>query len=110
MSRILLATLGSLGDLHPLMAIGLELRRRGHTVVFSTSASYKERIEPLGFGFRPLRPDIAVESAAMAPAIAEIMDAKKGVERLLRRYVFPALRATYDDLFHALCEDGGADL
>ena len=28
MSRVLLTTLGSLGDLHPLIAIGLELRQR----------------------------------------------------------------------------------
>ena len=29
MSRILLATIGSLGDLHPLIAIGRELQRLG---------------------------------------------------------------------------------
>ncbi len=39
MSRIVLTTIGSLGDLHPKIAIALELRRWGHSVVFAT---YKE--------------------------------------------------------------------
>jgi UDP:flavonoid glycosyltransferase YjiC (YdhE family) len=34
MARIVLATLGSLGDIHPMIALALELRGRGHTVVF----------------------------------------------------------------------------
>ena len=29
MSRIVLTTIGSLGDLHPLLAIAIELRQRG---------------------------------------------------------------------------------
>ena len=30
MARIVLATFGSLGDLHPVLALAFELRRRGH--------------------------------------------------------------------------------
>lgn len=30
--NILLATLGSAGDVHPIMAIGLALKQRGHNV------------------------------------------------------------------------------
>ncbi len=32
MAKILLATFGSLGDLHPLLALAIELRRRGHEI------------------------------------------------------------------------------
>src|SRR5579862_7495421 len=64
MSRILFATLGSLGDLHPLIAIGLELRRRGHKVGFCTSETYRSKLEGLGFGFDPLRPDATPENAS----------------------------------------------
>ena len=110
MSRVLLATLGSLGDLHPLIALGLELRRRGHSVWFCTSASYRPRIEALGFEFHPLRPDITPENPAMAPVIKAIMEPKRGVERLLREFVLPELRATYDDLLSAVAANGGADL
>ena len=105
-----MATLGSLGDLHPVIAIGLELRQRGHTVSFSTSAPYRPRIESLGFEFRPMRPDVAVENASMAQLVREIMDARKGAERLLRGFIFPQLRATYKDLMQATPGNGGADL
>lgn len=36
MSRILLATMGSLGDLYPLVAIALALQQRSHARVFTT--------------------------------------------------------------------------
>jgi rhamnosyltransferase subunit B len=43
-SRIILTTIGSLGDLHPLIAIGLNLRERGHSVAFATTELYREKI------------------------------------------------------------------
>src|ERR1700733_9954378 len=55
--RIVLATIGSLGDLHPMLALGLELKRRGHLVSIASSGYYRERIEGLGFGFHALRPN-----------------------------------------------------
>lgn len=55
MSRILITTVGSLGDLHPMIAIGLELRDRGHEIVFATLKDYRAKIESLGFEFHRLR-------------------------------------------------------
>ncbi len=57
MSRIVLTTIGSLGDLHPKIAIALELRNRGHDVVFATHKEYRAKIEALGFEFHRMRPD-----------------------------------------------------
>jgi len=110
MSRVLLTTLGSLGDLHPLIAIGLELRQRGHAVWFCASGSHRATIESLGFDFYPLRPDLTPENPAMAQVVKEIFDPRTGVGRLLRGYLFPELRATYDDLMRAVAANGGADL
>jgi UDP:flavonoid glycosyltransferase YjiC (YdhE family) len=108
MSRVLLTTFGSLGDLHPLLSIGLELRRRGHNISFCTSASYQERIESLGFGFHPMRPDLTPENAPRV--IREIMDPQTGVERLMRGYLFPSVRDMFDDLTHAADANDGVDL
>ncbi|UBF27446.1 glycosyltransferase [Kovacikia minuta CCNUW1] len=36
MSRIVFTTIGSLGDLHPKIAIALELQKRGHHVIVAT--------------------------------------------------------------------------
>jgi UDP:flavonoid glycosyltransferase YjiC (YdhE family) len=110
MSRVLMATLGSLGDLHPVLAIGLELRRRGHAVSYATSEYYRGRIESLGFGFWPLRPDVAPENPEIAPLISQFMDARTGAERLLRGFLFPRIRATYGDLMQAVMVGDGVDL
>lgn len=109
MSRFLLATLGSLGDLHPLIAIGLKLREHGHAVAFCTSGSYQARIESLGFAFRALRPDLRLDDPAWRELAREAMDAKKGADRLLRGFLFPYLRETYEDLLRAVVA-GGADV
>lgn len=57
MSRIVLTTIGSLGDLHPKIAIGLELRNRGHNIIFATHKKYQSKIEALGFEFYRMRPN-----------------------------------------------------
>src|SRR6516162_6902128 len=44
MARVLLTTFGSLGDLHPYIALALELNRRGHEAMIGTSATYAEKI------------------------------------------------------------------
>ncbi|HEV3256177.1 MAG TPA: glycosyltransferase, partial [Gemmataceae bacterium] len=55
--RIVLTTFGSLGDLHPYIAIALGLQVRGHEAVIATSGYYRQKIEALGLGFRAVRPD-----------------------------------------------------
>ncbi|MGI8740515.1 MAG: glycosyltransferase [Gammaproteobacteria bacterium] len=101
--RILLTTIGSLGDLHPMIAVGLELRGRGHRVVFAVTELYREKIESLGFEFRPMRPHIPPEDKA---TVAAVLDPRRGPERLIRGILMPALRDSFDDLLAAAC---GAD-
>ncbi len=52
-----MTTLGTLGDLHPMIAVAIELRQRGYDVVFVTHQVYQSRIEGLGFEFHSMRPD-----------------------------------------------------
>ncbi len=59
MSRILLATLGSLGDLHPYIAVGKALVARGQQVRLATSIEYRARVEVAGLEFAPLPPSLA---------------------------------------------------
>jgi rhamnosyltransferase subunit B len=71
-SRIVVTTIGSLGDLHPQIAIALELRKRGHEIVFATHQTYQAKIAALGLEFRPLRPDLPgrAEPEVMAKMMA----------------------------------------
>jgi len=104
MSRIVLATLGSLGDLHPKIALAIELKRRGHEVVINTWEGYREKIEQIGFEFRPMRPDVDQSDSQL---LADLMHPVKGPEKVIRELVFPYLHQMYDDLT-AACK--GADL
>ena len=48
MAHFLLTTFGSLGDLHPYIAVGLGLRERGHRVSIATSEGYRAKVEGEG--------------------------------------------------------------
>ena len=97
MDRILLGTFGSLGDLHPAIALALELRQRGHRAEIATSEFYREKIMALGLGFHPLRPAVVVDEAL----VRKLMDGNRGSEYLLRELVFPAVRDMHADLTQA---------
>ena len=58
MARIVLNTFGSFGDLHPYLAIAIELRRRGHDPVIATSEIYSKKITAEGVDFAVVRPDV----------------------------------------------------
>jgi rhamnosyltransferase subunit B len=95
-SRIVVTTIGSLGDLHPKIAIALELRQRGHDVVFATHKEYQAKIEALGFEFHRMRPD---NTALNDPQeMARAMDLQTGSEYIIRKWICPSLREMYSDL------------
>jgi rhamnosyltransferase subunit B len=95
-SRVVLTTIGSFGDLHPKIAIALELQKRGHDVVFATHKEYQDKIEALGFEFHRMRPD---NTALNDPQeMARMMDLKTGTEYVIKNWVCANLRETYTDL------------
>ena len=105
--RIVLSNIGTFGDINPLIAIALELKRRGHVPVLAVPAVFEPKIVPLGLEFHAVRPDIDPNNTLMAEMI---YDVKKGTERGLREFLFPVLRQTYDDLLDAATKPERADL
>lgn len=105
--RIVLSNIGTFGDINPLIALALELKRRGHTPVMALPAVYQPKIVPLGLEFHPLRPDIDPTNTIL---VEMIYDVNKGTERGLREFLFPVLRQTYDDLLDAATKPVRADL
>lgn len=96
---IALVTLGSLGDLHPCLALGARLQQQGCRIRIVTTEFYRSRVEQLGFEFRALRPDLDPTSATL---IGSCDDLKKGPEILFRQVILPHLQDTYIDLVRAL--------
>jgi rhamnosyltransferase subunit B len=105
--RVILTTHGTLGDLHPYLAIALELQRRGHRPVIATSEYHRRKIEAVGLAFHPVRPEISFDDHALHRRLTE---PRRGLERVIREFMLPALRQSYDDLLSAVEKDGGADL
>lgn len=106
--RIVLSTFGSFGDIHPYVAVALELRARGHTPVFATSEVYREKIETLGLEFHPIRPDLPSydDTEEMVRLSAEFIDQRTGTEKVLALLAANP-REVYDDLDKVVA---GADL
>lgn len=98
--KIILTTFGSLGDLHPMIALGIELRNRGHEIAFCTLEVYREKMDALGFEFHSMRPDLDPEKDRRLAR--EVMDAKSGTEKLLKEILLPNVRPMYEDLIEAV--------
>ena len=105
--RIVLTTHGTLGDLYPFIAIALELQKRGHHPVIATSEYHRRKIEAEGIEFHTVRPDIFFHDKELHHRLTE---PRRGIERVIREFMLPVLRETYDDLLAAVQAGGGADL
>lgn len=57
--RIVLATVGSRGDVQPMLVLGAELRRRGHEVRFCAPPNFATTVTEAGFDFIPIGTDTA---------------------------------------------------
>jgi rhamnosyltransferase subunit B len=99
-TRILIATLGSLGDLHPYLAIARELKRRGHRPTIATLDRYRGAVEAEGVGFTVMRP-LESQFGGTQDVVRRIVHPRKGPEYLIRRVVMPFVRQSYEDLSHA---------
>jgi rhamnosyltransferase subunit B len=93
--RILLATMGSLGDLHPYLALGRELKARGHSVAVATFRHYGPRVEADGLGFHPTRPDLDPSDPA---ELRRAVDKRRGPEYVIRDVALGNLRDSFEDL------------
>ncbi len=105
--RIVFSTYGTFGDVNPLVALSLELKRRGHRPVLAIPEMFRPKVEPLGIDFAPVRPEQDPNDTRL---IAMIYDIKHGTEVGLRQFLFPSLRESYADLTAAVEANGGADL
>ena len=106
--RIVLSTFGSFGDIHPYIAIALELKARGHRPVIATSEVYREKMDVLGLEFHPVRPDMPSfdQPDELSKLAEELMEARGGTEKVIGLFT-DKLPEIYEDLY-AITKD--ADL
>ena len=64
--KLLLSSIGSRGDVQPLLALALELRALGHLPVICAAPNFQRWIESFGIDFVPIGPDLEAWSRAAA--------------------------------------------
>lgn len=91
--RVLLATLGSAGDVHPILGVGLALRQRGHAVTVVTNDAYEELAHALGFDFIALGGREDAERVMRDP---DLWHPTRGFGVIANRVILPAVAPLYD--------------
>ncbi len=100
--RVVITTFGSLGDLHPYLAVGQALQRRGYDVRIGTVDIFRERIEDAGLGFAPVR---AAAYQEPTPALVRrVLQSRTGMRYLVRDMMMPSLRLAYEDTLAAAAD------
>ena len=93
--HVLLSTIGSAGDVNPFVAIGRELKRRGHQVTLVTSAYFEPLARSAGLDFVGLGNPEDYKKTVDDP---DLWDPKVGFRVFARRVVIPAVRPLYEIL------------
>ena len=95
--RIILATFGSLGDLHPYIALARALGQRGHHPVIATIDKYRQPVMAEGIEFAPVRPHES-QLPPLDQLMPKLFDPLRGPEFLIRNLVMAFVRESYADL------------
>jgi rhamnosyltransferase subunit B len=92
-SQILLATVGSAGDVLPLISLGRALQARGHRPVIVTSAHFRPHAEQHGLAFVKLGTAAAYERLVNNP---NLWHPTRGFQVLVREAIAPYVRPLYE--------------
>jgi UDP:flavonoid glycosyltransferase YjiC (YdhE family) len=105
---VLLATWGSLGDLHPFLVLGRALAARGHAPLVLAPEFYRPNVVAAGLPHRPIRPEVPPLGPARDAIMRRVTDSILGVRYLWRKMLAPAARDTLADTL-AVIDAEGAD-
>lgn len=98
--RILFATFGSLGDLHPYIALAMALKQRGHQPTIASFGIHRAAVEAEGIAFAPLRPDIE-QFGGVADVVRRLFLSHDGPAYMVKTIFMPHIRASHEDLDRA---------
>ena len=84
--RVLLSTIGSRGDVQPLMALALHLRELGHEVRICAPPDFGEWIGTFGIPFVSVGPEVR-QTAASRPSAAQAPPTPEQLRQLMEETV-----------------------
>jgi len=91
--KILVIPIGSSGDVHPLLGIAIQLRERGHDVLFVTNEHFKPLAVKAGLAFEALGTAEEYHNAINDP---DIWHPTKGTQKVLEWSLLGLLNKSYD--------------
>jgi rhamnosyltransferase subunit B len=91
--RILLAAIGSSGDVHPVIGLGRALKARGHAVTLMTNQLFSGQIRESGLEFEMLGTREQAEALMGDP---RLWDPRQGFESIVEGALLPLLRPLYE--------------
>jgi UDP:flavonoid glycosyltransferase YjiC (YdhE family) len=90
--HVILVTVGSSGDVHPFVGLGIALRKRGHRVTLVTGGYFEQLARDAGLEFVDFAPEIDYRELINDP---RIWNRFRGFQVVMQQGVIPALRSTY---------------
>ncbi len=104
--QVLIATIGSFGDLHPYLAIAIGLKQRGHSVTLASCGMFREKVESEGIRFVAIPP--ALDNVELdAEVRRKAMNTFDGTRYVVQELFLPPIEEAYRIL---LAEARGADV
>jgi UDP:flavonoid glycosyltransferase YjiC (YdhE family) len=97
--NVVLNPIGSHGDVHPFVGLGIELSRRGHDVTVVTNAHFRDLIQSAGLRFSEVGTDDQFRELA---GEIDLWHPKNGPRVIFGKGVFPYLDATIAALRKAI--------
>jgi UDP:flavonoid glycosyltransferase YjiC (YdhE family) len=90
--KVLLCPIGSHGDVHPFVALGVELARRGHEVNVIVNGHFRPLVERVGLGYVEMGTS---EEYLTALADPDVWHPVRGFELLIHHLLLKTLRQQY---------------
>jgi rhamnosyltransferase subunit B len=91
--RVILCTIGSAGDVHPLIGVGKALRARGHAATVVTNPVFEGLAREHGLDFAPLG---TTEDYARVQSDPELWHPTRGFHVIAKRMMLPNVEPLYD--------------
>ena len=85
--QVLLSSIGSRGDVQPIVALGLELQALGHRARLCVAPNFKEWIESYGLECTPIGPDLKKMTGGMVPGKPVLPFSKEQLQGLADQMV-----------------------
>jgi UDP:flavonoid glycosyltransferase YjiC (YdhE family) len=108
-AKIVLTSVGSLGDLHPFIALAQQLKSQGFDPLIAASSAYRSKVEAEGLSFHAVTPSpeelLADTGLTEGDVIRQVM--RSSTTFIIEKAVTPYAERSYADLLDAM---QGADL